>query len=157
MSFKFNDENIEAIKKLKLRYPKPQALSLPLLWMAQYQESYISIDAIDEIALQCELPPMEVYRAATFYTMFNLEPIGKYHLQVCKTLSCKLCGAKEISDTIQKELKIAMGETTQDKLFSLSEVECLGSCGTSPVVQINDEYYENLTAQSIIEILKGLK
>jgi NADH-quinone oxidoreductase subunit E len=157
MSFEFNNENVEAIKKLKLRYPKPQALSLPLLWMAQYQEGYISIDAIDAIGEICELPPMEVYRVATFYTMFNLEPIGKYHLQVCKTLSCKLCGAKEITDTIKKELKIAVGETTQDKLFSLSEVECLGSCGTSPVVQINDAYYENLTPQSIVEILGGLK
>jgi len=157
MSFAFNEESIPTIKKLKLRYPKPQALALPLLWMAQYQEEYISIDAIDAIAKECELPPMEVYRVATFYTMFNLEPIGKYHLQVCKTLSCKLCGAKEISDTIQKELKIAIGETTNDKLFTLSQVECLGSCGTSPVVQINDEYHENLTPQSIIEILRRLK
>lgn len=157
MSFEFNEKNIEAIKKLKLRYPKPQALALPLLWMAQYQESYISIDAIDAIAKVCELPPMEVYRVATFYTMFNLEPIGKYHIQLCKTLSCKLCGKDEVLEAIEKELKIKVGETTSDNLFSLSQVECLGSCGTSPVVQINDKNYENLTAQSIVEILKGLK
>lgn len=157
MSFEFSHENIEAIKKLKLRYPKPQALSLPLLWMAQYQEGFISIDAIDAIATHCELPPMEVYRVATFYTMFNLAPMGKYHIQLCKTLSCKLCGKDAILKAIEKELQITVGETTADKQFSLSQVECLGSCGTSPVVQINDEYYENLTPQSIVDILKGLK
>jgi len=157
MSFAFNDENQAKIERLKTRYPKPQALCLPLLWMAQYQESFISIDAIDTIGAICELPPMEVYRVATFYTMFNLEPIGKYHLQVCKTLSCKLCGAKEIVETIKQTLDIKVGETTENKLFTLSQIECLGSCGTSPVVQINDDYYENLTPQSIVEILEGLK
>ncbi len=157
MSFVFSNENLQTIESLKKRYPKPQALALPLLWMAHYQEGYISLDAIDAIALASMLPPMEVYRVATFYTMFHLAPIGKYHLQVCKTLSCKLCGKEDILTSIQELLKIEVGQTTPDNLFTLSQVECLGSCGTSPVVQINDTYYENLTPQSIVEIIKGLK
>ncbi|KIM06524.1 MAG: hypothetical protein KU38_12945 [Sulfurovum sp. FS08-3] len=157
MSFVWSDENLQMIESLKKRYPKPQALVLPLLWMAHYQEGYISLDAIDAIALVSMLPPMEVYRVATFYTMFHLAPIGKYHLQVCKTLSCTLCGKEDILKSIQELLKIEVGQTTPDNLFTLSQVECLGSCGTSPVVQINDTYYENLTPQSIAEIIKGLK
>lgn len=157
MSFKFSDENLKKIEKLKKRYPKPQALSLPLLWIVQYQEGYISIDAINEIAKECESFPMDIYRVATFYTMFNLKPIGKYHIQLCKTLSCKLCGKDDILKYIKSTLGIESGETTKDNMFTLSEVECLGSCGTAPMMQINDDYYENLTDEKVDTILKGLK
>jgi NADH-quinone oxidoreductase subunit E len=157
MSFKFSNENLKKIESLKQRYPKPQALTLPLLWMAQYQEGYISLDAIKEIAIKVESFPMEVYKVATFYTMFNLEKKGKYHIQVCKTLSCKLCGKDEIVDKIKSTLNVEVGETTKDNLFTLSEVECLGSCGTAPMMQINDDNYEELTKQKVEEILKELK
>ncbi len=156
MSFSFTDENLKTIESLKTRYPDPKALSLPLLWMAQYQEGYISIEAMQEIAKLSNHHLMEIYKVATFYTMFNLEPIGKYHLQVCKTLSCSLCGKSEIVEAIKEYLKIEIGQTTSDGNFTLSQVECLGSCGTAPVMQINDIYYENLTPENTVDILKEL-
>ena len=145
MSFNFTEENLQKIEALKTRYPSPEALSLPCLWMVQYQEGYISLDAIDEISNQIGTPPMEIYRVATFYTMFHLEPQEKLNVQVCKTLSCKLCG----SDEILKHL--------EDKDVNIVHVECLGSCGTAPVMQIDDVNYENLTTDKVDEILKELK
>jgi NADH-quinone oxidoreductase E subunit len=157
MSFSFNGDNLKRIETLQSRYPDPAALSLPLLWMAQYQEGHISVDAIHTIAKICETAPMEIYRVVTFYTMFNLEPVGKYHIQVCKTLSCKLCGKDDILQTISDTIGIKVGETSDDKKFTLTQVECLGSCGTAPVMQINDVFYENLTSESVQEIIKGLQ
>ncbi len=146
MSFAFSKENLEKIEVLKTRYPSPAALSLPCLWMVEYQEGYISIEAIDEISRLIGTPAMEIYRVATFYTMFHLEPQKKMNVQVCKTLSCKLCG----SDEILKHL-----ETKDD--VNIVHVECLGSCGTAPVMQINDVNYEELTAEKVDAVLKELK
>ena len=145
MSFRFSDENLLKIEALKERYPSPKALCLPSLWMVQYQEGFISIDAIDAISKQIGIPPMEIYRVATFYTMFHLEPQTKLNVQVCKTLSCKLCG----SDEILKHL--------EDKDVNVQHVECLGSCGTAPAMQIDDINYEELTIDKVDEILKELK
>lgn len=156
MSFSFTPENLLKIDMLKTRYPSPQALSLPLLWMAQEQEGYISIDAIDVIAKVCDNAPMEIYRVATFYTMFNLEPIGKYHIQLCKTLSCALCGKEEILTHIKNKIGIEVGETSEDGRFTLSQVECLGSCGTAPMMQINETNYECLTIEKIDTIFEEL-
>jgi NADH-quinone oxidoreductase subunit E len=157
MSFSFTPENLLEIEMLKTRYPSPQALALPLLWMAQKQENFISIDAIDVIAKICDNAPMEIYRVATFYTMFNLEPIGKYHIQLCKTLSCALNGKEEILNHIKKKIGIEVGETSKDGRFTLSQVECLGSCGTAPMMQINETNYENLTIEKIDTIFKELR
>ena len=145
MSFRFSDENLLKIEALKKRYPSRKALCLPCLWMVQYQEGFISIDAIDAISEQIGIPPMEIYRVATFYTMFHLEPQTKLNVQVCKTLSCKLCG----SDEILKHL--------EDKDVNIQHVECLGSCGTAPAMQIDDINYEELTIDKVDEILKELK
>ncbi|MBA3025915.1 MAG: NAD(P)H-dependent oxidoreductase subunit E [Sulfurimonas sp.] len=144
MNFIFTEENLIKIEALKLRYPSPQALCLPCLWMAQHQEGYISINAIDAISETLGIAPMEVYRVATFYTMFHLEPQEKLNVQVCKTLSCKLCG----SDAILEHLK--------NKEVNIIHTECLGSCGTAPVMQINDTFYENLTPEKVDAILKEL-
>ena len=144
MSFTFTDENLAKIKELKKRYPSPEALCLPCLWMAQYQDGFIKIDAIDEISKHTTLPPMEIYRVATFYTMFTLSPYEKLNVQVCKTLSCKLCG----SDAILERLK--------SKDVNVTHVECLGSCGTAHVMQINDMNYENLTPDKVDSILEEL-
>ncbi|MDA3908873.1 MAG: NAD(P)H-dependent oxidoreductase subunit E [Sulfurimonas sp.] len=145
MSFAFTQENLTKISELKTRYPSQEALCLPCLWMAQYQDGYISIDAIDEISKQINLAPMEIYSVATFYSMFNLEPQDKLKVQVCKTLSCKLCGSDEILKHLgSKDVKI-------------QHVECLGSCSTAPVMQIDDVYYENLTTKKVDEILEELK
>jgi len=156
MSFSFSLENLQKIEELKKRYPSERALVLPLLWMAQEQDGYISMDAIDVIASTCNDAPMEVYRTATFYTMFNLQPVGKHHIQLCKTLSCALCGKAEILEHLKSKLGIEVGDTTKDGRFTLSQVECLGSCGTAPMMQINKNNYENLTVEKIDEILKEL-
>ncbi len=145
MSFKFSDENLRKIDALKKRYPSPKALTLPCLWMVQYQEGFISIDAIDEISRHIDIPPMEIYRVATFYTMLHLEPQEKRNVQVCKTLSCKLCGSDEILEHLE------------GKDINIQHVECLGSCGTAPVMQIDDINYENLTIEKVDKILKELK
>lgn len=156
MSFSFTPDNLEKIEALKKRYPQPQALALPLLWMAQEQEEYITLDAIDVIAKTCDNAPMELYRVATFYTMFKLEPLGKHHIQLCKTLSCALCGKDEILNHIKNKIGIEVGETSEDGSFTLSQVECLGSCGTAPMMQINETNYENLTPEKIDQILEEL-
>jgi len=145
MSFQFSEENLQKIEALKKRYPSPKALTLPCLWMAEYQEGFISFDAIEVISTHTDTPPMEVYSVATFYTMFHLEPQKKRNVQVCKTLSCKLCG----SDEIEKHL--------QNKDVNIVHVECLGSCGTAPVMQIEDVTYEALTPEKVDAILKELK
>jgi len=144
MSYLFSQENLEKITKLKLRYPSPKALCLPCLWMVQNEDGYISLEAIDAISEQIDIPSMEIYRVATFYTMFHLQKRKKLQVDVCKTLSCKLCG----SDEILKHL--------ESKDVMLNPVECLGSCGTAPLMQINDKNYENLTRQKVDEILEEL-
>ncbi len=157
MSFEFSVENLEKIETLKSRYPSPKALSLPCLWMAQYQEGHISLEAVETIGKLIDLPAMEIYRVATFYTMFNLEPVGKYHIQLCKTLSCALCGKAEMLNHLKNRLGLSPGESSGDGEFTLTQVECLGSCGTAPVMQINDRYYENLTPEKIDTILDSLE
>ncbi len=142
--FTFTDENLQKIEELKTKYPSPKALCLPLLWMAQYQDGFISMDAIDAISEETTIPPMEVYRVVTFYTMFHLEEKKQLQVDVCKTISCKLCGSDEILRHLEsKDVKI-------------NHVECLGSCGTSPVMQINDKNYENLTKEKVDSILEEL-
>jgi len=143
--FRFNDVNLLKIDQLKKRYPSNDALVLPCLWMIQYQEGYIPLEAIDTMSELIKVPPMEIYRVASFYTMFHLEPQEKLVVDVCKTLSCKLCG----SDAILKHLQ------SNDKI-RLRHVECLGSCGTAPVMQVKDIYYENLTLQKVDSILEEL-
>ena len=144
MSFSFSEENLKQIAALKRRYPSPAALSLPCLWMVQYQEGYISIEAIETISEIIGTPAMEIYRVATFYTMFHLEPTKRLRVMVCKTLSCQLCSSEKILEHLEK------------REVTLEHVECLGSCGSAPVMQIDDRYYENLTTEKVDAILKEL-
>ncbi|WP_458700914.1 NADH-quinone oxidoreductase subunit NuoE [Sulfurospirillum sp. 1307] len=155
-NFKFNEENEKKFQELLKRYPDPASLSLPSLWMVQYQEGWISEDAMVYLAEKLNTSPMDIKSIASFYSMFNLKPVGKYHIQMCKTLSCKLCGSEKIKNHIEKKLGIKFGESTKDMKFTLSEVECLGSCGTAPVIQLNDDYIENLTIEKIDEVLDKL-
>ncbi len=157
MSFKFNEQNQKHFEDLLKQYPKKQGLTLPCLWMVQYQEGHISMDAMVFIAEQLDLSPMDVYSVASFYTMFNLKPIGKYHIQLCKTLSCMLCGSESILEHLEKKLDIKSGETTKDGLFTITEVECLGNCGGAPCMSLNDEYFSNLTKEEVDKILKRCK
>lgn len=114
---------------------------IPLLHLGQKQLGWTSISVMNEVARILEMPPMRVYEVATFYTMFNREPVGKYFLQVCTTTPCQLCGSSQIVKAIEDELGIGVGQTTADGKFTLVEVECAGACVNAPVLAINDDYY----------------
>jgi NADH-quinone oxidoreductase E subunit len=153
----FTPENKKEFETVLVRYPTKRAALLPTLWIAQKQFGSISKEVMEYVGKLLDLPPVKVYEVVTFYTMFHQKPVGKYHFQVCRTLSCELCGKQEILAHLKNRLKIGVGETTADGRFTISEVECLGSCGTAPMMQLNDDYCENLTVEKINEILKELE
>jgi NADH-quinone oxidoreductase E subunit len=139
------------------RYPVRRSALLPLLYLAQREQGYVTEAAMKEIAQILKLTPPQVYETITFYTMLNLKPVGKFHIQVCKSLMCALVGSDVLIGWLHAKLGIKPGETTPDKLFTLSTVECLGACGTAPMMQINDDYYERLTEPKVDQILADLK
>jgi len=145
------------IRELMGKYPRKRSALIPSLQLAQKELGYLSPDTVCEIAWIFELSPNEVNEVVSFYTMFYKRPMGKYVIQVCTNISCLLCNAEEIVAHLTRKLGIELGETSADKKYTLLEVECLGSCGTSPVVQINEDYYENLTLEKLDGILGGLK
>lgn len=150
---KYKDE----IEQILSRYPVKRSALIPLLYVAQRDKGYVTEEAMTEIAGLLKLTPPQVYETITFYTMFNLKPVGKFHIQVCKSLMCALVGSDTIIGWIKAKLGIGPGETTADGLFTLSAVECLASCGTAPMMQINDDYYERLTEEKLDRILADLK
>ncbi len=154
MSFVFNEMHEAQFQDLLPRYPHPKALVLPCLWMIQYQEGYISAEAMAYLASRLDVPQAHLYGVATFYTMFNLELMPKYHIQVCKTLSCELCGKADIIKAIEEEICIKVNE--KNELFKLSEVECLGACSGAPMLAINEEYHENLSPQRTKALIQRL-
>jgi NADH-quinone oxidoreductase subunit E len=157
MSFKFTEENKKKFDAVVARYPKKLAAMLPTLWLAQEQHGWISPEVMEYVATLLEVAPSKVYEVATFYTMFHKKPIGRYHFQVCRTLSCQLCGSEGITAKLKERLGIGVGETSADRRYSLSEVECLGSCGTAPMLQLNDDYHENLTPEKLDRLMDSLK
>ncbi len=156
MSFAFNPERKKSFQELIQRYPDKRSVALPALHLAQEQEGYLSGDTIIALARLLDIAPAELMDTASFYTMFHTRPNGKYLLQVCQTLSCSLGGGDEIVDHLQEKYKIKVGETTPDGKFTLLKVECLGSCGTAPVIQINDDYYEKLSLPKVDRIMSKL-
>ena len=158
-SFAFTPENLAEAKKIIARYPEGRQASavMPLLDIAQRQhDNWLPRAAMDHVAELLEMPRIRVYEVASFYTMYNLAPVGKYFLQVCTTTPCWLRKSGDIVDAVKAHLGIGMGETTADGLFTLIEVECLGACVNAPMIQINDDYYEDLTPESVVDILKAL-
>ena len=157
--FQFNSENIKAIDGILLKYPESWKASavMPLLDLAQRQsDGWLPRVAMDCVADMLSMPRIRVYEVATFYTMYNLSPIGKYHVQVCTNLPCWLRGSDAIVVSCKKKLGIGLGETSEDKLFTLTEVECLGACVNAPMMQINDDFYEDLDSNSTETILTVL-
>lgn len=159
--FEFSKPNLEMANTIIARYPAQykKAAVIPLLDLAQRQnKGWTSISAMNYVAKLLEMPPMRVYEVATFYTMFNREPIGEYFVQVCTTTPCMLggCGSTLILDTIKDHLGIKQGQTSKDGKFTLIEAECLGACSNAPMVQINDEYYEDLTPETIKKVLDDM-
>jgi NADH-quinone oxidoreductase subunit E len=149
-------ETDESISRLLGHYPDRMAALLPVLTAVQREKNWLSRATMDRIAERLELSKRHVYGVATFYTMYNTEPVGQWHLQLCQNLSCSLVGGVQILAHLERKLGISVGQTTADKRFTLTTVECLGSCGTGPVLQINDVYHENLTIGKVDEILEGL-
>lgn len=151
-----SDSTRQKIGDLIAKYPVPRSALIPSLHLVQAEVGYIPQESAAELADIFHLSPNEVWEVASFYTMFHKKPVGKYVLQVCTNISCLLCDSEEILQHLQKRLGIKPGDTTADGRFTLLEVECLASCGTSPVVQINDDYHENLTTDKLDRILDGL-
>jgi len=157
MEFMFTEEELKTVEEIKSHYPTSQAALLPVLWLAQKKYGWISEELMKYVAKLLEVPYSHVLGVVTFYSMFNKKPVGKYHLQVCTNISCQLMGAETLLEHIEKQLHIRPGETTADGRFTLSEVECLGSCGAAPTIQINDDYYEALTPEKLDSILRSLR
>jgi NADH-quinone oxidoreductase E subunit len=155
--FEFTPKGKEKIKEIAARYPDAQAATLPALWVAQGEAGWINPAVCNAVAELLGVTPAHVLGVATFYTMFKKEPGGRHLIQVCSTLSCSLMGAESVVDYLERKLGIRCGETTPDGRFTLMKVECLASCGSAPVMQINDDYYESLTEAKIDEILAGLE
>ena len=152
----FSAQTMEKFKTTLEKYPQKEAALLPTLWLAQEEFGWLSSEAMLYIAKILDIPPSKVYSVASFYTMYKKEPTGKYLIQVCRTLSCQLRGAEEVTKCISNKIGIGLQETTPDNKFTLIEVECLGSCGSAPMIQINNDYHENLTKSKINKILDSL-
>jgi NADH-quinone oxidoreductase E subunit len=159
-AFAFSAENEEKAQNVVAKYPTGRQASavLPLLNLAQRQNGgWLSQTILEYIADYLQVPSIQVYEAATFYTMFNLKPIGRHHVQVCTNIACLLRGSDDVVATCRDTLGIGFGETTADGEYTLSEVECLGACVNAPMMQIDDDYYEDLDADSTKKILETMK
>lgn len=153
----FSEQELQTIENLKTRYLKPDSVILEVLYLLQEKYGYITREGMKYAADILGITEEHVLGVVSFYSMFNTKPIGKYHLQVCTNVSCMLRGAYDLLKKLEKELNIKKGETTSDGLFTITEVECLGSCGTAPVIQINEDYYENLDETRLFQIIEELK
>jgi NADH-quinone oxidoreductase subunit E len=156
MAVEFSETAKKEIATKIEQLPDRSSVLIPALHIAQREFRHISPEVMEYLAAELGLPVSQVRAVATFYTMFNKEPVGRYHIQVCQNLTCSLLGAEPLISYLEKKLGISCGETTPDGRFTISRVECLGSCGTAPMMQINDDYHENLTAERIDEILAEL-
>jgi NADH-quinone oxidoreductase E subunit len=145
------------IESLKSVYETNQSALIPALHVAQADQGWLSEDVQREVGQLLELTAQSVRQVVTFYTMFNQKPVGRHMLQVCRNLSCSLLGGQRLQKQIQEKLGLADGETTQDGRFTYVSVECLGSCGTAPVLMVNDRFYENVTPQTVDRLLDELK
>ena len=156
----FKEESLELIQKITKRYPdgKHKSALIPVLHIAQAEfGGWLSPQTMDLVAEVLRLKPIEVYEVASFYSMFNLQPVGKCLIEVCRTSSCWLCGAEDIINYLEQKLNIKVGETSSDGMFTLKAVECLGSCGTAPMMQVGADYHENLSIEKVDKLVDGFK
>jgi NADH-quinone oxidoreductase subunit E len=156
----FNAETLQLVEEIKKRYPagKQKSALLPVLHLAQAEfDGWLDVPVMDMVAEVLEIQPIEVYEVASFYSMYNLKPVGKCLLEVCRTSSCWLLGAEDIVRHIEKTLGIKEGETTPDGMFTLKTVECLGSCGTAPMMQCGAQFHENLTFEKVDQVVENLR
>ena len=156
----FTPETLTKIQTIISHYPEGQQKSalIPILHIAQEElGGNLNVDIMDYVAGLLNITPIEVYEVATFYSQFYIDPVGKYVIEVCQTGPCAICGGEDIISYLEEKLQIKVGETTEDKLFSLKAVECLGACGMAPVMQVNTEFHEFLDIKKIDEIIAKLR
>ncbi|GAO41490.1 NADH-quinone oxidoreductase subunit NuoE [Flavihumibacter petaseus] len=155
----FSEERLNQVKKIVARYPegKQKSALIPVLHLAQEEYGWLSAETMDYVASLLQLEPIEVYEVATFYSMFNLKPVGKYLFEVCQTGPCMISGADNIIDYIKQRLGISIGETTPDGLFTLKTVECLGACGYAPMMQLGKHFREHLTREKVDQIIENCR
>ena len=153
----FSPEVEAEIDRHLAKYPVKRSAILPLMFIVQRERGYLDAPGVVYLANRLGLRITDIWEVATFYSMLHTEPIGKYHIQICKSLSCKIMGEPKITEYVCNKLGISPGETTADGKFTVSLVECLGSCGTAPMFQIGFDYYENLTTEKVDQILETLK
>jgi len=154
---KLSEETLGKIDAAIARYPVKQSALLPALWLAQKEQGFVSLEAQEAIAERIGVSAAFVAGVVSFYTMYHTEPVGRHVIDVCTTVSCWLRGSDALMAHLEKKLGVSAGGTTPDKRFTLRSVECLGSCGTAPMCQINDDYHEDLTFEKIDRILDGMK
>ena len=157
MNFKFTEENLNKIEQETKKYPNNKPAVMAALYLAQEQNSFISNEVIKEVAEVLGITAEEVLGVVTFYTMYHQKPMGQFHIQVCTNVSCMLRGGYEIWEQVKERFGIDHLGVTEDQKFSLEEVECMGSCGTAPMIAVNEDYYENLTKEKVEEILESMK
>ena len=158
-SYHFSEHSEKKFSKMKDIFPDKRSLVIPALWLVQKDKGFLDKESMQYVTDRIG-PPVslsQVYGVATFYTMYNKQKVGKYHIQLCSTSSCFLSNSDSIKKAICEKLKIQNGDTTSDNQFTFTEVECLGACGYAPMVQINDRYYENLTVEKIHSIIDSLQ
>jgi len=157
MSFTLTQERDREMNEILGRYPTRRAACIPLLHLCQDQNGHVTDEIIEFVSKKLDMSPAQVKGVVTFYTLFNQHPVGKHQVWVCRTLSCALRGAGELIDHCEKRLGIHVGETTKDGKITLRTAECLASCGTAPMIQVDKQYYENLTAAELDRILDRLQ
>jgi NADH-quinone oxidoreductase E subunit len=151
------EENLKKVEEIRKRYPASQAALLPVLWIAQEQEGWISEEMMRYVGKLLDLPFGHVLGVVTFYSMYNSRKLGKYHIEVCTNVSCMLRGSDKILETIEHRCGVKPGQTSADGKWTVSEVECMGACGGAPMLSIGEEYYEDLTPEKTEKILSSLK
>lgn len=155
--FQLSSEGLEKIKKELTRYEEKESAIIPALYVAQGEnKGWVSDEVISHLSQVMDIPESKINEVFKFYTMFNQKPIGKYHVQICGTLSCHVNGAPDLIEFLCSSFRVQPGEVSADGRYTVSRVECLGSCGTAPMMQVNETYYENLTPESALSILRGL-
>jgi NADH-quinone oxidoreductase subunit E len=153
----FSEEELNKVKEIRSHYPEPQAAVMGVLYLYQDKYGYISDEGIEYVASILGIPPEYVLGVVSFYEMFHQHPHGKFALHVCTNVSCLLCGSDMVLGTLKNRLGIGIGEKTEDGMFSIHEAECLGSCGTAPVISVDKKYYENLTPDKIHALIDELR
>ncbi len=157
MEIVFSQEELEQIEKIKRRYPEQKAAIMPVLWMAQKRWGWLSKDVMKYVGEVLNLSYSHVYGVATFYTMYFKKPMGKFHIQVCTNVSCMLREGETIFHHVSEKLNLKHNEATEDGLFSLEEVECMGACSGAPMIAVNEDYYENIDIAGVDRLIESLK